>query len=148
MPTRRVVVLSYFGVDEGDRLVQALERGLLQRDVPVCIGSYGIAPRVAARVAELPDTRYAPIFTLKRSALWERRSLDPAREQSRSAHRSVPKSGGGERSHGSGRQSDPTLPAGPFIGRAVAGRTAVGLRARPAEGDRAGERANEEASRQ
>src|SRR5438105_4934273 len=81
MATARVVVLSYFGVDEGERIVQALEAGLLPRDVPVCIGSYGIAPRLAARVAELPDSRYAPIFTLKRSALWERRSLDPEDEK-------------------------------------------------------------------
>ena len=81
MPTRRVVVLSYFGVDEGDRLVQALERGVLQRDVPVCIGSYGIAPRLAAQVADLPNTSYAPIFTLKRSGIWERRSLTPDEEK-------------------------------------------------------------------
>ena len=81
MPTRRVVVLSYFGVDEGDRLVQALERGLLQRDVPVCIGSYGITPRLAAQVADLPNTSYAPIFTLKRSGIWERRSLTPDEEK-------------------------------------------------------------------
>src|SRR5881227_1952189 len=81
MATRRVVVLSYFGVDEGDRLVQALERGLLRRDVPVCIGSYGIGLRLAAQLADLPNVQYAPIFTLKRSGIWERRSLIPDEEK-------------------------------------------------------------------
>lgn len=81
MPERRAVVLSYFRADESETVVEALGARILPPGVPVYVGSYGIAPLLASRLAELPDARYAPMFTLRPSGTWRRRTLRPEDER-------------------------------------------------------------------
>lgn len=82
MAERRVVVLAYFGADAVDGLLRALDSRILPRGVPVQVGSYGIAPRLAAQLVEVPDALYAPLFPLsRRTALWDGRRLTPEEER-------------------------------------------------------------------
>jgi hypothetical protein len=71
----RSVVLSYFEPREVATLVAALREAKLPQRTPLFIGSYGVADRIAARVHELPDARYAPMFHIQPGWFWERRRL-------------------------------------------------------------------------
>ncbi|HKG43458.1 MAG TPA: hypothetical protein VKB10_04370 [Gaiellaceae bacterium] len=48
----------------------------LPRGAPLFIGSYGVSPKLAARVHALPNARYAPMFHIQPGWFWERRRLD------------------------------------------------------------------------
>lgn len=111
MADRRVVVLSYFGADAVDGLLRALDAGILPRGVAVHVGSYGIAPRLARQLAELPDAQYSPMFALtRRTGFWNRRTLSPEEE------RKLPRSGA--------RWTGPLPPLAALLGLAPATRLA------------------------
>jgi hypothetical protein len=71
----RSVVLSYFEPREAATLVAAVREAKLPPRTPLFIGSYGVADRIASRVHELPDARYAPMFQIQPGWFWERRRL-------------------------------------------------------------------------
>jgi hypothetical protein len=48
----------------------------LPPDTRVYIGTYGVNAETAARVHELPEARYAPMFHIQPGAFWEGRRLD------------------------------------------------------------------------
>ena len=62
-------------------MVAAVRQAHLPRRTPLFVGSYGVAPRIADRVHELPDARYAPIFHVQPGWHWERRRLDRLSER-------------------------------------------------------------------
>lgn len=77
----RSVVLSYFEPREVATLVAAVREAKLPQRTPLFIGSYGVADRIAARVHELPDARYAPMFHIQPGWFWERRRLEKPLER-------------------------------------------------------------------
>jgi hypothetical protein len=77
----RSVVLSYFEPREVATLVAGVREAKLPQRTPLFIGSYGIADRIAARVHELPDARYAPMFHIQPGWVWERRRLEKPLER-------------------------------------------------------------------
>jgi hypothetical protein len=77
----RSVVLSYFEPREVATLVAAVREAKLPQRTPLFVGSYGVADRIAARVHELPDARYAPMFPIQPGWFWERRRLEKPLER-------------------------------------------------------------------
>ena len=77
----RSVVLSYFEPRELATIVASVREARLPRRAPLFIGSYGVSDRIAARVHELPQARYAPMFHVEPGWFWERRRLEQPLEQ-------------------------------------------------------------------
>ena len=77
----RSVVLSYFEPREVATLVASVREAKLPPRTPLFMGSYGVADRIAARVHELPDARYAPMFHIQPGWFWERRRLEKPLER-------------------------------------------------------------------
>lgn len=77
----RSVVLSYFEPRELATIVASVREARLPTRAPLFIGSYGVGDRIAARVHELPQARYAPMFHVEPGWFWERRRLEPRLEQ-------------------------------------------------------------------
>jgi hypothetical protein len=56
-------------------LVAAVRAAPFSAKTPLFVGSYGISPRIAEQVHELPGARYAPMFHIQPGWFWERRRL-------------------------------------------------------------------------
>jgi hypothetical protein len=74
---RPVVLISYFELEDLPRIVDAIEPAGIPNDVPVYIGSYGINAVASNLVRSVRQGRYAPMFPVQRSRLYERRRLPP-----------------------------------------------------------------------
>src|SRR5262249_47016297 len=77
----RSIVLSYFEPRELATIVAAVREAKLPPKTPLFIGSYGVGDRIAARVHQLPDARYAPMFHIQPGWFWERRRLEKPLER-------------------------------------------------------------------
>jgi hypothetical protein len=74
--TNRSLVLSYFAASGLTTLLAAVGKTALPPETRVYIGTYGVNPETADAVHELPQGRYAPMFSTMPGAFWEGRRLD------------------------------------------------------------------------
>jgi hypothetical protein len=73
----RLLLLSYFELDDLPVLLAQVRRAALPRSLPVFAGSYGVNAEAADQVSALPNGRYAPMFQLNEPWYREERRLPP-----------------------------------------------------------------------
>jgi hypothetical protein len=81
MPPDRAALVSYFELDDLERLLAVLEEAEVPEDTRVHVGTYGIRGETSELVLAQADRRYSPIFQRARTAAWESRSLTPEEEE-------------------------------------------------------------------
>jgi hypothetical protein len=79
MPVR-AALLSYFEVNDLERLLAALAGSGMPPDVRVHIGTYGVNGPTSDSVRAQQGGRYSPMFKTQRTQAWEGRSLTPREE--------------------------------------------------------------------
>src|SRR6266511_2112523 len=80
MPPVPAALVSYFELDDLERLLSVLDEAGVPEDTRVHVGTYGIRGETSELVRAQTGRRYSPIFQRARTAAWERRSLTPEEE--------------------------------------------------------------------
>src|ERR671925_127715 len=81
MPPVRSALVSYFELDDLERLLGVLENAGMPPDTRVHVGTYGIRGETSELIRAAPGRRYSPIFRTARGDAWEGRRLTPQEEQ-------------------------------------------------------------------
>ena len=87
MPPARAALVSYFELDDLERLLAALNGAGIPPGTAVHVGSYGIAEE-ASRQIRAAGRLYSPIFQTSRTDAWTGRSLTPDEESAVDPRRS------------------------------------------------------------
>jgi hypothetical protein len=90
MPSVRAALVSYFELDDLERLLVALAEAGMPPDTFVHVGTYGVRGETSELVRAQPGGRYSPIFQTGRTAAWEGRRLSPEEEELVDPRRSGP----------------------------------------------------------
>lgn len=80
MPPARAALVSYFELDDLQRLLAALSQAGIPASTKVHVGTYGIRSETSELVRAQPGGRYSPIFQTSRTDVWKGRRLTPEEE--------------------------------------------------------------------
>jgi hypothetical protein len=81
MPPPRAALVSYFELNDLQRLLAALSRAGMPAGTEVHVGTYGIRGETSELVRAHPGGRYSPIFKAARTDVWKGRRLTPQEEE-------------------------------------------------------------------